>query len=363
MTAPPAVVISLHGIKTRGVWQKDLAPELALAGYIPYVLDYGNLWALQMLLRGTLDKNVDWLVKEYDRIVADTRCRRPSIIAHSFGTLQVARLLEKYDHVVFDKVILAAGIVPLDYDWPHLLDANRVSWVSSNFGGKDLWPRVAARFVPHAGNSGTAPFRRLHRALHQVAHPHHGHSSYFSQGNFRQNWIPTLQLDKRAVVDRMHVLVGLLSKKVGLPRHRLRCFVLVRDAVSGSLKVGSGLHLGEASRRELDVAIPLDTEGLGAAPALAFNEMREIRQSAEDLQVLAEGFGSNSPLHPDLKWSIAMPIPSGDSFESACGVLVMDGLAELKDSSLANELIDDENVFTGLVQLGSIIDAGTNLPQ
>lgn len=362
MTAPPAVVISLHGIKTRGVWQKDLAPELALAGYIPYVLDYGNLWALQMMLPGTLDTKVDWLVKEYDRIVADTRCLRPSIIAHSFGTLQVARLLDKYDHVVFDKVILAAGIIPLDYPWPHLLDANRVSWVSSNYGGKDLWPKIAGRFVPHAGNSGTAPFRRAHRALHQVAHPHHGHSSYFSQGNFRQNWIPSLLLDKRAVVDRLHVLIGLLSKRLGLARNRLRCFVLVRDAVSGSLKVGSGLHLGEASLREINVAIPLDTEALGAAPALAFNEMREVRQSAEDLKVLAESFEGDSPLHPDLKWSIAMPIPAGDSFAAACGALVVDGLVELKEGSLANELIDDENVFTALVQLGSILDAGTHRP-
>lgn len=362
MTTPPAVVISLHGIRTRGVWQKELAPELALAGYIPYVLDYGNLWALQMMLPGTLDKKVDWLVEEYDRIVADTRCLRPSIIAHSFGTLQVARMLAKYDHVVFDKVILAAGIVPLDYPWAHLLDANRVSWVSNDYGGKDLWPRLAGKLVPHAGNSGTAPFRHAHRALHQVAHPHHRHSSYFSQGNFRQNWIPTLRLDKRAVVDRLHVLIGLLSKRLGLARDRLRAFVLVPDPVSGSLKVGSGLHLGEASLREIDVAIPLDTEGLGAAPALAYNEMREIRQSAEDLKVLIDSFDGDSPLHPDLRWSIAMPIPAGDSFARACGALVVDGLAELKDGSVADELIEDENVFAGLVQLGSILDTGTHRP-
>lgn len=30
-----SVVISLHGIRTRGVWQNDLVPELALAGLVP----------------------------------------------------------------------------------------------------------------------------------------------------------------------------------------------------------------------------------------------------------------------------------------------------------------------------------------
>ena len=61
---PAEVVISLHGIKARGVWQKDLAPELALAGFVPYVLDYGDFGALDLLRRSSLDKKVDWLVKE-----------------------------------------------------------------------------------------------------------------------------------------------------------------------------------------------------------------------------------------------------------------------------------------------------------
>lgn len=52
------VVISLHGIKTRGVWQKELAPELALGGFVPYVLDYGHLGAIELMRPSSLDKKV-----------------------------------------------------------------------------------------------------------------------------------------------------------------------------------------------------------------------------------------------------------------------------------------------------------------
>lgn len=349
------VVISLHGIRTRGVWQKDLAPELALAGFVPYALDYGSFGALRLLREGNLDKQVELLVKEYDRIRADTRCERPSVIAHSFGTLQVARLLATHAAVVFDKVIFAAAVVPRDFGWRDLLNAQRVNWVVNDYGGQDIWPKVARRFVPNAGDSGTARFTETHRALHQVAHPFHSHSSYFSQGNFRFNWVPTLLLDKRSIVDKLHSLVGILSQKLGLPRSLLRCFVLQVVPGTSSLKVVPGLHLGDASPREVDVSIPLDAQGPGAGPAVAYKTVRESRQTAQDLRALNEGFDGVSPLHKDLKWSIALPIPDGREFERSAGVLVVDGLAEPQEGGLVDELLDDDNVFNIDVQIAEVL--------
>lgn len=352
MKRPVRSVISLHGIETRGVWQKDLAPELALAGFVPYVLDYGRFSALRLLRNSSLDKQVGWLVKEYDRIKADSGCERPSVIAHSFGTLQVARLLEKHDHVMFDKVILAAGIVPLDYPWADMLNAQRVSWVVNDFGGKDIWPKVARWLVPHAGNSGTARFHNSHRALHQIEHRFHGHSDYFSQGNFLRNWIPTLLLDKRAIIDKLHALIGLLAHKLGLSRARLRCFVSMVEPGTTSLKVVPGLHLGDALQRELDVAVSLDAIGPEAGPALAYKEMREVRQLSGELAALNASFGANAPFHKEIKWSIALPVPNGEAFDKAIGVLILDGLDDLPAGALANELIEEENVFNILIQVG-----------
>jgi pimeloyl-ACP methyl ester carboxylesterase len=358
MASGAKVVMSLHGIKTRGVWQKDLAPELALGGYIPYVLDYGDFGALKLIRSRQLDKKVEWLVKEYDRISADSKSERPSLIAHSFGTLQVSRLLEKYDHVVFDKIILAASIIDNDYPWPHMLDAQRVNWVVNDYGGQDIWPKIARWFVPNAGKSGAEPFSKRHRALHQVEHPHHGHSDYFSLGNFRKNWVPTLQLDKRSIVDKLHALIGHLSKTLKLSRGHLRVFVLRPDENIKALRIEAGLFIGAATPREVSVTIPIDGNGVGSAPAIAYKEMREVRQSGDELKILVESFQDDSPLHADLKWSIALPIPvDGGAFEEACGVLVVDGLKDVDEGLLAYELLVDDDVFTVLIQLGVILSA------
>ena len=239
------VVLSLHGIQTRGVWQKDLAPELAQAGLVPYVLDYGQVGAIRLLRSSSLDTQVNWLVKEYDRIKADTGCARPSIIAHSFGTLQIGHLLQKYDHVIFDKVILAGSILPTDYPWAKMLTKQRVAWVVNDYGGKDFWPKLARRFINRAGDSGVSRFRDEHRGLHQVEHPHHGHSDYFSQGNFRHHWVPTLLLDKRWMVDDRHALIGMLANEYGMNADRIRCPVLAEpQATTAYLEVIAGLHIG-----------------------------------------------------------------------------------------------------------------------
>ena len=349
-------VMSLHGIRTRGVWQKDLAPELALAGLIPYGLDYGNFSAIKLFLGYGLDQKVNWLAKEYDRIRNESGCERPSVIAHSFGTLQIAHLLKKYDHVVFEQVILVASIVPQDYPWSDMLNARRVTWVVNNFSGKDLWPKVAGRIVRRAGNSGAYQFDDKHRALHQVEHPHHGHSDYFSQGNFRRNWVPTLLLDKRSIKDYLFTMIDIFAEGVGLEPEKLRCFFLQAHPATKSLKVVPGLHIGDVSSREVDsVAIPLDFLGTGAAPVLAFREMREVRQFDKDIEALKASFGTNSPLHKDLKWSISLPIPFGNNYEKAIGVLVLDGLINLPNGALANTLFQDNNVLNILIQIGKSV--------
>src|SRR5262245_47894011 len=55
------VVISLHGIRTRGTWQKELAGELSRAGFIPEALDYGFFRAIKLLIPYCRSAQVDWL--------------------------------------------------------------------------------------------------------------------------------------------------------------------------------------------------------------------------------------------------------------------------------------------------------------
>lgn len=333
----PKVAISLHGIRTRGEWQKNLVPILARHQFIPYVLDYGHFSALSLLFEENLSRKVDWLVGQYDRIREETGCQRPSVIAHSYGTSQVVRLLQKYDHVLLDKVVLAASIAPRDTDWASLLESRRVNWVESDYGGKDLWPLVASRVVPHAGASGTKGFHASHRALHQVHYPFHRHSDYFSVGHWAHNWVPTLTMHKRRVVDAMESLVYELAARNSLAADRLRAFVFVKLPASNHLRVVPGLTLGSLARGEELITVSLDPEGIEPfGAAAAFQSGKANFADVQDYWRLAMRKCQGIGVHADLKWTAAFPLPSlsvpadtaaaASAHDKCSGVLVVDGL-------------------------------------
>src|SRR6266487_6126686 len=117
------------------------------ADFIPYAIDYGHFRAISLLRRSQRERAIDRLLRDYNDIVGESGDQRPSIIAHSFGTYQVAALIERYPNVRFDKVIFAASIVRSDFDWPRILAAGRVNYVENDFGGADVWPKVAARLA------------------------------------------------------------------------------------------------------------------------------------------------------------------------------------------------------------------------
>jgi len=81
----PRLVISVHGIRTRGAWQKEVNSDLQKAGFRHELLDYDHFWAFQLLIPGMRARKVEWFRREYEKCVAGLKTR-PSIIAHSFGT-------------------------------------------------------------------------------------------------------------------------------------------------------------------------------------------------------------------------------------------------------------------------------------
>jgi hypothetical protein len=48
-TAQQPIVLSIHGIRTTGAWQKSITPILAEAGFVHYPYDYGFFFVLKML--------------------------------------------------------------------------------------------------------------------------------------------------------------------------------------------------------------------------------------------------------------------------------------------------------------------------
>lgn len=187
------VVITLHGIKTRGAWQKDLAPTLAAAGLVPVLLDYGYFFAIQLLWPGSRRRKVDWLRQEYQRVCDEHRIERASIIAHSFGTYLVARAMQIYD-LKFDRIIFCGAIVRREYPWSEKVANDQVRAVLNDFGRMDFWAHIVAWVVEDSGQSGRKGFKDIADGrVVQIDRPEFRHGDYFYRGNYEGNWLSFLR--------------------------------------------------------------------------------------------------------------------------------------------------------------------------
>jgi formylglycine-generating enzyme required for sulfatase activity/pimeloyl-ACP methyl ester carboxylesterase len=186
-------VITMHGIKTRGTWQKDLASELSDAGFPNRAIDYDNFRALQLIYPPSRRKKIEWFREMYAQICRERGIERPSVVAHSFGTYLVARAIQIYG-LKFDRVIFCGSIVRRDFPWTEVFKKGHVRAVLNDFGGLDVWAWVVKYFVSDADQSGRYGFKDTAGGdMVQVYRPEFRHGDFFTQLNYDRNWIPFLR--------------------------------------------------------------------------------------------------------------------------------------------------------------------------
>jgi pimeloyl-ACP methyl ester carboxylesterase len=212
----PAVV-TVHGIRTVGAWQKQIATAIASADMVPYSADFGFFSAASMCLPHARDTKISWIRRVYDDMRQHSGIARPSVICHSFGTWLIGELLRRYDDVLFDKIVLAGSILPVQYDWNSLLDHGRVLKVRNEVGTRDPWPAIAGHVSSVFGPAGSQGFATEHRGLEQ-RFQEVGHSDTFYDGRFREwaNWIRFDTVPHEVVADLARVLASCLAQYTAL---------------------------------------------------------------------------------------------------------------------------------------------------
>jgi pimeloyl-ACP methyl ester carboxylesterase len=321
-------VMSLHGIRTRGVWQKDLVPVLARQGFIRYALDYGSFSVFKFASRRARARKVDWLRSEYERVTAEAGVRRPSIVAHSFGTYLVAGLLVKYQELRFDKVIFAGSIVDRDFDWSSPIAKGQVNLVRNDYGALDRWPGMARWLVWDSGPSGTQGFTATHPRLLQQQFPRHGHSDYFHRQHFTHYWIPTLMrvvvsdAERPRLTEVLDIASQIVANRMALEPALVRANVFVPDE-HGQLRIPQGLVHNMNDPVEQTVTITPGTGCTGTA----------FQERAPTIAIMHEDWGAHTlpgeelaKVDKRLKWIVSMPIPDPDVAGGVLGVFNVDGL-------------------------------------
>ena len=135
-------MMSIHGILSNGNWQEMLDGILSEEGLHHREFKYGFTIRFDPL---KINKIVDKFRAWYFRICNDGRYEldirepfhRPSIVAHSLGTWILAKAMQKYPEIKFDKIFLHGAIIPKTYDWYKLILNDQIGKVVLERANKD----------------------------------------------------------------------------------------------------------------------------------------------------------------------------------------------------------------------------------
>lgn len=186
------IVVLIHGIHTDGAWQKNVQKEFeSVNGLHVHDLGYDVVTAAQLFgpFRST---PVNRIAREIRRIKDEEPKARISVIAHSFGTYIVSKILENHPDIRFDKIIMCGAIVSRSYPWDRNARDLSKSRIINDVGTKDIWPVIATCTTGGYGSSGRRGFQS---ASVTDRYFDYKHSDFFEPKNshIRNYWKPIIE--------------------------------------------------------------------------------------------------------------------------------------------------------------------------
>ena len=192
--------MSIHGIRTHAEWQHTLGEVLNDEGLHFRHKRFGYYLLTSFIRPARNQHHVDEFFTYYGEQIhhhpsvdLNNPTKRPSVIAHSFGSFVIGYAMLKYPEIKFDKVILCGSILPRDFDWHRLFVRDQVGRVRNECGGKDIWVWLAPFAVRGTGRSGRYGFDFIGSRCANDPHTYHRHSDYFHPHHIRHTWLPFLR--------------------------------------------------------------------------------------------------------------------------------------------------------------------------
>ncbi|MGF6901879.1 hypothetical protein [Paraburkholderia sp. GAS348] len=187
---PSSVVVLVHGIRTYAEWQERLADTLTAGGCDKvYPIGYGFFDVLSFLCPFfTRRRPIERVLRELRTIRSIHNDAEISVVAHSFGTYVLSKILDDATDLRFHRVVLCGSIVPLRYRWDKVV-ARVTGNIVNDAGTRDYWPVAASKATWGYGPSGTFGFKT---AVIKDRFHNCGHSDFFADDLMQQYWVPFL---------------------------------------------------------------------------------------------------------------------------------------------------------------------------
>ncbi|WP_261792922.1 hypothetical protein [Pseudomonas chlororaphis] len=183
------VVFLIHGIQTDGAWHKLVEKELSS---LPHTnveglgYDFVSGFQLASPVRNTPIQKIAQSIREAKSLEPNAQFM---VIAHSFGSYILSRILATSTDISFRRIILCGCIVPTSYPWGLYTKEMEKRSILNDVGTRDFYPVLATFSSFGYGSSGRKGFQVPHI---KDRYFDYGHSDFFEPKNnhIAQYWKP-----------------------------------------------------------------------------------------------------------------------------------------------------------------------------
>lgn len=185
---PKTVLIMVHGIRTHGVWHyrlRDLAKEVASVS--PAMISFGYKDVVTFLLPYFFKSHaIRQVERQIKNLITESPNAKLVLVAHSFGTFIMSRLIEKHPNFQFDRIIFCGSIVDERFPWDELKNFPQNALIN-DCGTEDVWPSLAKAGCVDYGDSGVSGFNsyKVTNRFHKCKH-----DGFFTEAFIKEFWLP-----------------------------------------------------------------------------------------------------------------------------------------------------------------------------
>ncbi|MGM5531579.1 response regulator [Mixta calida] len=199
-SAKEIICITVHGIRTKGVWQEKLKKvvesRVDTVEFQSYKYGYFTVISFFIPFLRTIK------IKHFAEQLKGTRDRNGGgkeimFFCHSFGTYIVIQaindfLLKKNEEINIRLIVLAGSVLPSDFDFKLILDKTNARIVN-DCGADDKILFLSEALVPNTGMAGRIGFYGLNNDRFVNRFFKGGHSHYFESNEFMEkHWLPLI---------------------------------------------------------------------------------------------------------------------------------------------------------------------------
>ncbi|MDE1210298.1 response regulator [Vibrio aestuarianus] len=196
------VILTMHGIRTFGEWQKRLNTlvdeSMTKRNVEPLEFKYANIDPITFASLSHRKKVVEKLTRDLKTWLKENRAREIICVAHSFGTYTLIKSLESQDRqdlANISTIILAGSVLSEDYDFSVLNSKSNIKiYNECAIGDGPLL--LSKAFISGTGMAGKVGFRGM---IPNVTNRFYsgGHGVFFDKNNqfMSKNWLPLMISD------------------------------------------------------------------------------------------------------------------------------------------------------------------------